>query len=831
MKKRIWYYFLILLVVTSCIDKTVVENPVLINELVVSPGFDWETTRVVEFAITASSATMIRIKSDDGNLLYHQGFYSELPAPYNVRITLPKSVKNVLVNDVLIPIISEKLVVNLDRQALPSRIRSVLAALPDPLAYWKLDETQGTAVGDETGVYEGFATGHNWVLGINGNALSLDGSTGQVRIDPTGALNPVNDQISFSLWFKLDEVGSSGAFLFHNTKYILKIDAQGRLTFALYIPGYKDVVMTYADRILDTDWHQMTATYDGAVMKLYLDARLMASEAVSGNIKSSNASLLIGSQTANNYFKGQLDDIRILGYALTEEQVNALYVSSQQPGTGNEDLLSFWDLNENQGSRVMDNIGTNHGTLTDATWAKGMSGSCLNFNGTTAVVTVPSSPSLNITETLTMMAWVKTSANATAKIFQKGDWDGFGIGQDKWKGWTAHIRTDDNVTHSIYWKGGLPVFNQWYHVAMSYDGAALRLYVNGQLQESTPVSGKLKLTERPVSIGSDNGVQKFYAGSIDEVKLFGKALNQLEIQTNFKAATQPVDSDGDGIADADDNFPDDPARTFINYFPVEGFGSLAFEDLWPGKGDYDFNDLVLDYRMKIVTNAQNKVTEVLADFAIKAIGAGLDNGFGFQFDNSALVAADVQVEGAVINENYIQLAANGIEENQDIPTYIVFDNANKIMQSTSGFGVNVYPEKPYVEPDTIRINIGVKPGVYSINELNVSGFNPFLIVNKERGKEVHLPDRKPTKLADVSLFGQLEDDSKPESGRYYKTRNNLPWALNISSYFDHAIESVEITAAHLKFAAWAQSSGVKYSDWFKDLPGYRDAEKIFKPKK
>jgi len=54
-----------------------------------------------------------------------------------------------------------------------------------------------------------------------------------------------------------------------------------------------------------------------------------------------------------------------------------------------------------------------------------------------------------------------------------------------------------------------------------------------------------------------------------------------------------TDSDGDGIQDADDDFPNDPARAFINFFPAAGYGSLAFEDLWPGKGDYDFNDLVV----------------------------------------------------------------------------------------------------------------------------------------------------------------------------------------------------------------------------------------------
>jgi len=65
----------------------------------------------------------------------------------------------------------------------------------------------------------------------------------------------------------------------------------------------------------------------------------------------------------------------------------------------------------------------------------------------------------------------------------------------------------------------------------------------------------------------------------------------------------------------------------INNFPATGFGTLAFEDLWPGKGDYDFNDLVLDYKFEITTNSSNYINEVVGTFVIKAFGAGLENGF------------------------------------------------------------------------------------------------------------------------------------------------------------------------------------------------------------
>jgi LruC domain-containing protein len=426
-----------------------------------------------------------------------------------------------------------------------------------------------------------------------------------------------------------------------------------------------------------------------------------------------------------------------------------------------------------------------------------------------------------------MMAWAKTQENKTAKIFQKGDWDGHGLGQGKWDGWNVHVRTSDNVSHLLHWGGGLPVMNEWYHLAMTYDGATLKMYVNGQLRNSAPLTGSLKLTSRDIAIGSDNNAQKYFKGSIDEVMFFGTALSQTEIQANYNNLGEVSDQDGDGVTDEEDSYPNDPARAFNNHYPAEGFGSLAFEDLWPGKGDYDFNDLVVDYQFTIVSNSGNKVTEVLSAFAIRAIGAGFANGFGFQLPGNTLQSSDIQVEGSVLKENYITLNENGTEASQEEITVIVFDNVNKIMPPTSGFGVNVIQDDPYVEPDTVVVNIGFTPGVYGIDDLGLNNFNPFLIINLERGKEVHLPDYLPTSLVDQTYFGTGQDGTDPLTGKYYKTVENLPWAIKIASSYDYTIESAQITSAHLKFAAWAESSGTQFPDWYLDLSGYRNDANIY----
>ncbi|MDX5430392.1 MAG: LruC domain-containing protein [Bacteroidota bacterium] len=92
------------------------------------------------------------------------------------------------------------------------------------------------------------------------------------------------------------------------------------------------------------------------------------------------------------------------------------------------------------------------------------------------------------------------------------------------------------------------------------------------------------------------------------------------------------DSDGDGVPNNQDDYPNDAALAFNNYMNAN-FSTLMFEDLWPGKGDYDFNDLVVDYRINRITNANNKIVKAEAVVVLRAIGASYTNAFAFQIND------------------------------------------------------------------------------------------------------------------------------------------------------------------------------------------------------
>lgn len=275
------------------------------------------------------------------------------------------------------------------------------------------------------------------------------------------------------------------------------------------------------------------------------------------------------------------------------------------------------------------------------------------------------------------------------------------------------------------------------------------------------------------------------------------------------------------------NLTVNPPVPIINYYPAVGYASLGFEDLWPGKGDYDFNDIVVDYQFKVTSTPFNYVEKVEATFILRASGAYLRNGFGFQLTD-AVSPADLTVTGSSIKESYITLSPNGTEAGQSKPTIIVFDNAFKEFTHPGiGIGVNTEHSAPYLTPITFNVTINFAPGVYTYLDLDIANFNPFIMVDLNRSVEVHLANYPPTDLANTGIFGTMEDASNPLGGIYYVTANNLPWAIHIPESFDYPIEKADITTVYNHFVEWATSGGVSYPDWYQDDPGYRNAPLVY----
>ncbi len=283
-----------------------------------------------------------------------------------------------------------------------------------------------------------------------------------------------------------------------------------------------------------------------------------------------------------------------------------------------------------------------------------------------------------------------------------------------------------------------------------------------------------------------------------------------------------LDTDGDGLTFGD-GFPNDPKRA---YSLATAVNTVAFEDKWPEKGDYDMNDLVVNYSYQYSLNVQNQVVDVTGTYTPTAVGASFANGFGVQFP---FLASKVKtVTGQKALGNFIQKVASGVEAGQTKAVIIPFDNSKALLSNPDGsYFVNTNPTKEKVSVASAVVYIEFNNALEQ-SEVGISPYNPFLIINGVRGKEVHLPGYSATDRADKSLFKTFDDTSDPSKNRYYQSADNAPWAINIATPFVYPKEESNISSAYPHFLEWAASGGSLYNDWYSNSgSGYRNNQYIY----
>jgi hypothetical protein len=216
-----------------------------------------------------------------------------------------------------------------------------------------------------------------------------------------------------------------------------------------------------------------------------------------------------------------------------------LYLKSGTSSPG--ELVGHWKLDEGSGTAAADSSGKgNTGTLlSGAAWTSGKSGAAAAFDGVDDHLRVPASASINSTTTrLTVAAWIfRNSSQAGWRILmarQRGtSWEDqyiLGFYENAYRFGVNTTGTSGGAA------GGVAPTGQWIHVAGTYDGSAVRLYVNGAQVASAPASGSLLIdSARPLLIGAGqndatSAVQEAFSGRIDDARLYSRALSASEVQ-------------------------------------------------------------------------------------------------------------------------------------------------------------------------------------------------------------------------------------------------------------------------------------------------------------
>ena len=241
--------------------------------------------------------------------------------------------------------------------------------------------------------------------------------------------------------------------------------------------------------------------------------------------------------------------------------ISVVLTLSLRTSVGNAgSLVGYWSFDDIQGTVVRDQSGTgNDGTINgNPLLIDGPFGKAFQLDGVNDYVDCGNAPSLNITDKLTVSAWVKT--------VDAGDPTGGEMGgQNHYvsKHSTYQFKHRTNLLIFAIWDGGSPYatrisidnsFNgEWHHVVGTYDGSVLKTYVDGNLEGDAPHVGSIDLNGLNVNIGKNpNQNDQNFQGAIDEVMIFARDLTESHVQdlfagntSLFSKAQDPQPADGD----------------------------------------------------------------------------------------------------------------------------------------------------------------------------------------------------------------------------------------------------------------------------------------------
>ncbi len=212
-----------------------------------------------------------------------------------------------------------------------------------------------------------------------------------------------------------------------------------------------------------------------------------------------------------------------------------------------EGIISWWSFDDSSFSKFLgktvDIAATNDGTLYgDTVYGPGISNSGLVFDGEGDYVRIPSDGSLNPADQLTVETWMRwdiepRDGSGWANILYKdleGKWyPSYQLQHNHDNSKFEFVVSTENSSNAYIWSSTAPQNGSWYHITGTYDGSKLKLYVNGELEKTRPLSGSVQISESDLYLAT-NGGSRYFSGNIDEVRVYERALPEDEIKRNYQ---------------------------------------------------------------------------------------------------------------------------------------------------------------------------------------------------------------------------------------------------------------------------------------------------------
>lgn len=369
---------------------------------------------------------------------------------------------------------------------------------------------------------------------------------------------PVSASLVASPWLQCGKVSGSGQIRFDTTFFSSGVS-----------------VDTTDVNIADNQWHHVDCVWDkaGGQKYIYVDGVLEAQQAAATTDNFSSYGVLrIGAHPGpSQFWNGQIDDVRAYNRAISLAEAKALheqYDTAPLLGSGQGGLVGYWKMDGNAKDATPS---ANSGTVTGATLTtdrKGSANRAYSFNGSTNYLTVPHNAVIKPTQAITVSWWVAPS-NITSTATQKmlsategGSYSSAITGSTADTGCLANsVCFFLNIagTYRVVQTSRSVLSNGvWAHIAATYNGSSLTLYVNGSAVQSGSYTGAITQAGAPLCLGVEAAASactsgQFFAGSLDDVRIYGRGLSAQEIsaqansydsQINLNAAPTNTTSGG-----------------------------------------------------------------------------------------------------------------------------------------------------------------------------------------------------------------------------------------------------------------------------------------------
>ncbi len=438
---------------------------------------------------------------------------------------------------------------------------AAVAALPAtasaeyaPLAAYSFDEGEGEVAGDLTGEHDGTIEGPTWTTGKFGGALKFDGTDDCVSIPEDAQLQFLEDEeFTLEAWVRptredieaivtQQDDGADEEKEEEPWAYAMLVGGEEEPKGWLRKGGESGHVGTGGTEPLPLNaWSHIAFTDDGARIRFYVDGELVGSQPTIP-LTAAEGPVTIGcNENYGNYFKGRIDEVRIYDRALDEGEVADDKTTPIE--TPPRSPLAAYSFDEGEGEVAGDLTGEHDGTIEGAQWARGKYGSGLKFEEEDCV-SVSAISDLQFVEDqeFTLEAWVRPIGGGEADPVLAMEDESAAEGEESFsymllaggeevpKAWVR--KGGEEGLQGVYGTEWLPE-NAWSHIAVTYDGAKLRLYVDGELVRTEPGQA-VSSASGPLTIGCG-----WFKGRIDEVRIYDRALDEGEVADD---KTTPIET-------------------------------------------------------------------------------------------------------------------------------------------------------------------------------------------------------------------------------------------------------------------------------------------------